>query len=263
VFAEDGSSVSVGTSSGGALMHGVALPPEGTGYRVPMPWQARGRQFGTEEVVRWLTGAFLRVEERFPDSVAALGDISRPGGGRSLEHRSHGSGRDIDVFFYATDLDGRPYHPSRAMLRFAPDGSARSWSPPERDEKIADPIPVVRFDVRRNWALVKALLSDPTVDVQWIFIHKALAELMLREGPEPTDDPALIARAAAVLHQPSDSQPHDDHMHIRVYCTASDRALGCLDRVPVIAQKKHGKYFARAPFSRARSVHRRPLSVRS
>jgi penicillin-insensitive murein endopeptidase len=265
VFAEDGTSVSVGSSSGGALMRGVELPPEGTGYRVPEPWQVRGRQYTTEEVARWLTGAFSKVDEQLPDSVASLGDISRPGGGRSLEHRSHGSGRDVDVFFYAVDLDGRPYRSERAMLKFAPDGSAKGWSPPERDRKIADPIPVVRFDARRNWALVRALLSDPTVDVQWIFIHKALAELMLREGPDSTDDPALVARAAAVLHQPSDSTPHDDHMHIRVYCAAGDRVLGCLDRVPQIAaKKKHGKYFARAPYGRLRGgARRRPLSVRS
>jgi penicillin-insensitive murein DD-endopeptidase len=122
----------------------------------------------------------------------------------------------------------------------------------------------VRFDARRNWALVRALLSDPTVEVQWIFIHKALAELMLREGPESTDDPALVARAAALLHQPTDSQPHDDHMHIRVYCAAGDRMLGCLDHVPQLAQKKHGKYLARARFARLRTaVRRRTGSARS
>jgi penicillin-insensitive murein endopeptidase len=205
---------------------------DGDGYRVPELWQRRGRQYGTEEVVRWLTGAFRGVNEQVPHSVATLGDISRIGGGRSLEHKSHGSGRDVDIFYYAVDLEGRPYLPSRAMLRFAPDGSAKSWSPPVRDQKIHDPIPVVRFDARRNWALVRALLSDPSVEVQWIFVHRALAELMLREGPTSSDDPALVARAAALFHQPSDAQAHDDHMHIRVYCSSHDRALGCIDRGP-------------------------------
>jgi penicillin-insensitive murein endopeptidase len=232
VFAEDGSSVSVGTHSKGALLRGVPLPAEGAGYRVPMPWQRRGRQYGTEEVVRWLTSAFRDVDGRLPHSLASLGDLSGLGGGRSLEHKSHGSGRDVDIFFYAVDLAGRPYVPARAMFRFAADGSAKGWSPPIRDQKIHDPIPVVRFDVRRNWALVRALLSDPTVEVQWIFIHKALAELMLREGPSPNEDPALVARAASLFHQPSDAQAHDDHMHVRVYCSPNDRVLGCLDRGP-------------------------------
>ena len=84
----------------------------------------------------------------------------------------------------------------------------------------------------RNWALVKALLSDPSVEVQWIFVHRALADLMLREGPTSSDDPALVARAAALFHQPSDAQAHDDHMHVRVYCSPHDRAIGCVDRGP-------------------------------
>jgi penicillin-insensitive murein endopeptidase len=230
VFAEDGSSMSVGTHARGALIHGVELPVAGDGYRVPELWQRRGRQYGTEEVVRWLTGAFREVNEQIPHSLATLGDISGAGGGRSLEHKSHGSGRDVDIFYYAIDLNGRQYLPARAMLRFAPDGSAKSWSPPVRDQKIHDPIPVVRFDARRNWALVRALLSDPTVEVQWIFVNRALAELMLREGPTANDDPALVARAAALFHQPTDAQAHDDHMHVRVYCAPDDRALGCVDR---------------------------------
>jgi penicillin-insensitive murein endopeptidase len=232
VFAEDGSSVSVGTHAGGALIRGVELPVAGDGYRVAEAWQRRDRLFGTEEVVRWLTSAFRQVSEQVPHSVATLGDISRMGGGRSLEHKSHGSGRDVDIFYYAVDLEGRPYLPTRAMLRFAPDGSAKSWSPPGRDQKIHDPIPVVRFDARRNWALVKALLSDPSVEVQWIFVHRALADLMLREGPTSSDDPALVARAAALFHQPSDAQAHDDHMHVRVYCSPDDRTSGCIDRGP-------------------------------
>jgi penicillin-insensitive murein endopeptidase len=232
VFANDGSSVSVGTHAGGALIHGVALPAEGAGYRVPDPWRPRGRQYATEEVVRWLTGAFRQVDQSFPHSVAALGDLSAPGGGRSNEHKSHGSGRDVDVFFYAVDLAGRPFQSPRAMVRFAPDGRAKGWSPPVRDQKIRDPIPVIRFDAPRNWALVRALLSDPTVDVQWIFVHRALADLMLREGTSRADTPELVARAAALFHQPSDAQPHDDHMHVRVYCAPGDRALGCIDRGP-------------------------------
>jgi penicillin-insensitive murein endopeptidase len=231
----------------------VELPLEGTGYRVPSPWQRRGRQYGTEEVVRWLTTAFSDVEARVPNSVACLGDLSGPGGGRSIEHKSHGSGRDVDIFFYARDLTGRQYIPERAMLRFAADGSAKGWSPPVRAQKITDPLPVVRFDAQRNWALVRALLSDPSVEVQWIFVHRALADLMLREGTSPGDDPELVARAAALFHQPSDAQAHDDHMHVRVYCAPNDRALGCRDRGPVRAWVKRGQELDRPPVANGTS----------
>jgi penicillin-insensitive murein DD-endopeptidase len=256
LFAGDGSSVSVGTHAGGRLIRGVVLPTEGTGYRVPGPWQARGRQYGTEEMVRWLTAAFRDVSARLPHSVASLGDISGLGGGQSREHKSHGSGRDVDIFFYATDLNGQPYLPTRAMLRFAADGSAKAWSPPVRDQRITDPIPVVRFDARRNWALVRALLTDPTVEVQWIFIHRALSELMLREGLAPDDDPALVARAAALFHQPSDAQAHDDHMHVRVFCAPNDRVLGCVDRGPQRWWKKHWKAMDRESIARVQPAGR-------
>jgi penicillin-insensitive murein endopeptidase len=233
VFAEDGTSVSLGTHARGALLHGVALPLDGAGYTVPSAWRQRNRQYGTEEVVRWLTTAFRTVHDRFPGAVAPLGDLSALRGGPSREHRSHGSGRDVDIFFYALDGEGRPFQPDHAMLRFDPDGFAYRWSPADRRERVRAPIPEVRFDVRRNWALVRALVSDPTVEVQWIFVHRALAELMLREGPAPGEDPLLVARAAALFHQPSDAQSHDDHMHVRVRCAASDRLLGCVDRGPV------------------------------
>jgi penicillin-insensitive murein endopeptidase len=256
VFADDGSSISLGTHARGVLLHGVELPEEGAGYRVPGPWRVRHRQFATEEVMRWLTAAFRRVSSEIPGSVAALGDLSSQGGGRSLAHKSHLSGRDVDVFFYAVDHQGRPVHPDRAMLRFGASGEAVAWSPPaplllpgqRRLEhpvlRILDPLPEARFDSRRNWALVRAMLSDPSVEVQWIFIHRALAERLLREGPTATDDPALVARAAALMHQPSDAQAHDDHMHVRVYCEPSDRTLGCLDRGPQRWWKKRWKYLA-------------------
>ncbi len=50
--------------------------------------------------------------------------------------------------------------------------------------------------------------------------------------PTSADDPALVAKAAALFHQPSDAQAHDDHMHVRVYCAPDDRISGCIDRGP-------------------------------
>jgi len=259
VFADDGSSISIGTHASGALLRGVELPEEGAGYRVPAAWRSRHRQYATEEVVRWLTGAFGRVASELPGSVAALGDLSSHRGGRSFQHKSHGSGRDVDIFYYAVDSQGHPVRPESAMLRFGASGEAVAWSPPTLDPGarssrlaraaraglVRAPLPDARFDARRTWALVRAMLSDPAVEVQWIFIHQALADLLLREGPSASDDPALVARAAALMHQPSDAQIHDDHMHVRVYCEPSDRALGCLDRGPQRWWKKRWKDMAR------------------
>ena len=63
------------------------------------------------------------------------------------------------------------------------------------------------------------------------------------------DDPALVARASFIMQQPSDSEVHDDHMHIRLYCAPADRRLGCVDKGPVRWWKKMWKYMG-APFGR-------------
>jgi hypothetical protein len=45
-------------------------------------------------------------------------------------------------------------------------------------------------------------------------------------------EPGLVARAERVLVQPSDSSPHADHFHLRVYCGLTERLQGCLDAPP-------------------------------
>jgi penicillin-insensitive murein endopeptidase len=155
----------------------------------------------------------------------------------------------VDVFYYAVDAAGRPVRLTDAMLHFAPDGHALRWSPPQGTRPPTRPVPAFRFDARRNWAFVRALLGDPDVEVQWIFMQRGLAAALLREATAAGDDPALLARAAFVIHEPSDSEPHDDHMHVRLYCDPGDRALGCADRGPVRWWKKLWKYMD-APYGR-------------
>ena len=100
-----------------------------------------------------------------------------------------------------------------------------------------------RFDPLANWVLVKQLLSDPEIEVQWIFVKTELRELMLAAARNDGEDPALIERAQGVLSQPGDSLPHDDHLHLRIYCPGADRQYGCVDFGPVRWMKKHLKYF--------------------
>jgi penicillin-insensitive murein endopeptidase len=161
-------------------------------------------------------------------------------------HRSHASGRDIDIFFFARDSAGRPVRDLPAMLRFAADGRAVRWSTAKAGRDPAYPVPEARFDAPRNWALVRAMLANPTVEVQWIFVDQTLASLMLTEAERQGTESSLLARASALLHQPSDSQPHDDHMHVRLFCDPQDRYFGCSDKGPKRWLKKHWKYMGLA-----------------
>jgi penicillin-insensitive murein endopeptidase len=189
------------------------------------------------------------VAHAAPGGVAAIGDLSRRGGGGSVEHRSHQSGRDLDVFFYAVNAAGRPLMPGNVMLHFDRSGKATRWSPPKGAVAPKKPVPDARFDVRRNWAFIRALLQDPDVEVQWIFAQKDLVARLLQQSTTEGDEPTLRARAAQIVRQPSDSEVHDDHMHIRLYCDPQDRAFGCSDRGPLRWWKKSWKFMA-PPYGR-------------
>lgn len=241
VFAAGSSSISVGSHSKGALVHAVALPFEGVGYEVHRDWRPRDHRYTTEGVARWLVAVFRDVADDIPGGLVYLGDISSRRGGDVAMHRSHSSGRDVDVFFLACDDAGRPLHDLPAMIRFSPDGRALRWSP-GRSGGALGPVPAARFDARRNWAVVRAMLSHPEAEVQWIFIEQGLAALLLAEAEREGTRPELLARARVLLHQPSDAQPHDDHMHVRLFCAPSDRRFGCGDKGPKRWLKKHWKY---------------------
>ena len=242
VFASDGSSVSLGSHGRGALVHAVAVPFEGAGYEVHADWRPRDHRYATEEVARWLVGVFREVAETIPGSTVYLGDISGRRGGDAAMHRSHASGRDVDIFYFACDEAGQPLHDLPAMLHFGDDGRALRWSVGRKGRGIEQAVPEARFDVQRNWVLVRAMLSNPAAEVQWIFVHRALAALMLGEAEREGAPPAIVNRARELLHQPTDSQPHDDHMHVRLFCDPDDRPAGCSDKGPRRWLKKHWKY---------------------
>ncbi len=92
---------------------------------------------------------------------------------------------------------------------------------------------VAYFDTARNWALVRALLADAQAPVQWIFCAAGIKQRLLAYASDHEPDPELVVRAAYVLHQPSSGNPHADHFHIRIACTARERALGCVDPGPI------------------------------
>jgi len=188
--------------------------------------------------------AAARVRARYKRATAGIADLSPAAGGRSIWHKSHRSGRDVDVLFYTDNADGRPLPPpDEDMIVFS--GEGLPILPAEFKDGYADPDWKERqFDKRANWRFIEALLSDPTVRVQWIFISRGLEARLLRYARRKKRPAWVIAYAAQVMNQPGDSLPHDNHMHIRVYCSRTDRFHGCVDRGPVWQhEKKTFKYY--------------------
>lgn len=226
--------MAVGVSSQGALRNGVKLPLEGDGYVVPARWRQRGNNWGTEELVEIVVRAARRVEREFPGATLGVADLSPPGGGGSEWHRSHQNGLDADLMFY--DNRGTP---PNTMLYFNPDGTSK---PPLAEDPDAIAAGPRRIDIKREWALVKALLTDPHVEVQFLFVYEPLRQRLLRHAAELGEPQMLIDQAAATLRQPAGAAPHDDHLHLRIYCPRSDRELGCVDREPLRWTRKEHKY---------------------
>jgi len=205
----------------------------------PASWRYRKANYGTDELVDALVRTGRQVARAYPGSRVQVGDISVRGGGGSARHRSHQNGRDVDVFLFGVDEKGRPLAPLDAMVPFGADGRSKSWKDRDGNTRVAWGR---RFDDARNWATVRTLLTDAGVEVQWIFLHESLIKRLLAYASEKGEDPEIVARAAAVLSQPARALPHDDHMHLRVYCDPADVPLGCVDRGPVRWVKKHQKY---------------------
>lgn len=238
----DGSSVSTGRSNGGRTRKPARLRTRGIGYQIPERWRKRGFRYGTDELVGAITHAAARVRARYKRATAGIADLSPQGGGPSIWHKSHQSGRDFDILFYSDNAKGRPLPPpAEDMIVFNAEGL-----PVPQPEKggYKDEIWEERqFDKRANWLFIETLLRDPTIRVQWIFISRVLKARLLNYARRNKRPAWLIAYAQTLMSQPGDALPHDDHMHIRIYCSRSDRFHGCEDRGPIWQhEKKAYKY---------------------
>lgn len=212
-------STSIGFTNAGALVKPAVLEPTGEGYAVMSHIRGRGTNHGTSELIAVIAGASLEVRRVWPGSVLAIGNLGFASGEKIPWSVSHQAGRDADLGFYALDTRGRPVDPL-PFVRFDDRGEAR-W----RGD-------VVRFDAARNLALVRALVEAPGTRVQYLFVARWLKAILLAEAGRQRLPADTMRRLDAVLHQPSDSSPHDDHFHLRLFCTVEDRLLGCQDRGP-------------------------------
>lgn len=216
----DGTSVSIGTASRGYLLDGVRLPDRGDGFVTREIWRQRNNRFGTDELVDLITGVGRRMRAQVRDAKLVVADLSGQGGGeRNAFHRSHQTGRDVDLLYYMRDAKGAPFEPD-AMHVFnralhAVDGSG------------------LTVDVPRTWLLVKEIVTAPEAPVQWIFMYEPIAQRLLEYAAQIGEPELIVARARKTLKQPGDSARHDDHLHVRVYCSSSDRNYGCRDLGPM------------------------------
>ncbi|MEZ4392624.1 MAG: penicillin-insensitive murein endopeptidase [Polyangiales bacterium] len=210
-----------GKPSGGWLTRGAHLGPRGAGFEALRSDAQGGQLWGVPRLVAAVRRVARALAPRHGGTPLRVGDLSARRGGQIPRHRSHRSGRDVDLLFYARDEATGEAVPAPDFVRY--DRALRS---------LRRPSPL-RFDVERNWNLVEALLRDTQAGVARIFVADWLRRALLEHARAHGKAAWVVERASRVLLQPGDSLPHDDHFHVRVACTASERSLGCVDGTPV------------------------------
>jgi len=186
-------SLSVGRPNRGALWNGV-LMPDGPLWEVVDPKHS----FGTEETIRSIAAAVEAVHGRFPDSPKLyIGQLSSEHGGYLRPHRSHQTGRDVDIGYYYL---GGPRWYVRATA--------------------------ATLDRARTWALVKSFVQDPNVEA--MFMDRSVQRLLRDYAEDHGESPAWLV---SVFDGKGNAEPlvrhewgHLTHLHVRFRCPAAQEA---------------------------------------
>lgn len=152
-------SVSLGRPNRGGLFNGVQMP-EHQLWHLEEPENA----WGTRETIDSIRRAVERVESDHPGSPPLhIGHISRPRGGWLRPHRSHQSGRDVDLGYYYQE-GPRWYAPATAK----------------------------NLDRPRTWSLLMGLLTQG--NVEYVFITRDVQALLVEYGRDQGFEESWLAQ---------------------------------------------------------------------
>lgn len=198
----------VGFYSDGALINGLDFPLEGPGF--VKIFRLRDRGWATHDLIEVITRAASAVATFFPGGERLqLGDASARAGGPISRHASHQNGLDVDTTYYnhrRTEQD--PLESERGFTEsFVRNGRVTA-----------------NFDIERNWAFVKALVS--TGRIGRIFVDPAIKQAFCRHA-ERTGE---LRDRAEDLRRLRGIANHDDHFHVRITCPRNSPA--CREQEP-------------------------------
>lgn len=191
-----GGGVSIGKPSRGRLVRGVELPERPDLYVRRKPEEA----YGSTHTVMQMLAAFTRFrhDSGYKGQVV-VGGMSRPKGGRFRPHKSHQSGRDVDI---------------RLPLLLA---AQHKKNPTAGD-----------VDWPATWKLIHAFLVGG--EVEYIFLDYTLQKRIYKAARESgvTQEqletwlqwPAKPRTNKGVIRH---VKGHRAHIHVRVRCAASEK----------------------------------------
>jgi len=200
VVGRGGPSESVGHPWCGHIA-GARQLAEHPGYVLRNP----ARSWATDATIRRLRRGFDVLRRRHPSGPRPrVHDLSLEGGGPIDDHRSHQSGRDVDITYLRRE-----------------GCSAREGCPLES----IDP---EQMDVRRQWTLLHAWLRRD--DAEAIYVDYGLQRALYREARRRGASRAQLRQwfqfprgrrdaDGVIRHFPN----HRDHLHVRFACTRGEQ----------------------------------------
>jgi penicillin-insensitive murein endopeptidase len=186
--------ISIGGPSRGALFNGEQVQ-ESPLWHVVEPEHS----WGAPEAIASIESAIERVSAEYPDSPPLyVGHLSSRNGGYLRPHRSHQSGRDVDLGYYYV---GGPGWYARATAK--------------------------NLDRVRTWALVKALASDANVEA--IFMDRSVQQLLREQALASGESPVWLEALFEGPRRGGDhlivhEWGHLTHLHVRFKCKAAQHA---------------------------------------
>jgi penicillin-insensitive murein DD-endopeptidase len=219
-------STSIGGPAEGSLEGAVPFPAAAAGVMLNPRRLNPGGHFGTVETVQGLLRAAAVVDRELPGGQPlVVNDLGFASGGPIAHHGSHQAGRDVDVLFYLFDKEGHP-RPAKGVPL---DTKGRGWDFGDLVDPADDLF--VKLDAPRTWRFLQALAEDDAALVQRVFVAEHVRTLLLEAAKRAKAPRAAVQRVEELTCQPG--TPHDDHLHIRFFCSAEDLSKGCLDSTPM------------------------------
>ena len=194
---------SVGYAHKGSLKNGVHLDPDGdglgTGFAIS---RHRENIWGTPELVKLVKQCGRTYRSYFSRKYAPIpiGDLSSRSGGQLKSHKSHQSGRDVDVGYMRKKPRAKGY--------------------------FIDTTPK-QMNMYAQWVVLKCFLDDPLT--QKIFIERSRVKALKRYIKR------IYKKRKAKLKKYLGYFPggkkraiypdsvHKSHMHVRIKCPKKDR----------------------------------------
>jgi murein endopeptidase/LysM repeat protein len=188
--------ISIGRPSRGRLVRGVELPDRPDLYTRRKPDEAYGSTHAITQLMVAITR--FRHETGFKRQVQ-IGGISRPRGGRFRPHKSHQSGRDIDI---------------RMPLLAAAEGKKHTTS--------AD------VDWKATWQLMHAFIAGG--EVEYIFLEHRLQKKLYKAAREAGATKEQLSQWLQWPARPKSNhgivrhvEGHTVHFHVRIRCAPGEK----------------------------------------